>query len=161
MNNYFNRHEYDTGFSTKCPCEENFPKQIDKSTETDCLREIPSSGSYVKMLAFYTMESPDKRKFLTDQHQQTFQCWKSVHVPQKITMEDLTFSWYCLSYLKGYLVSNLLSFLKESYLSKFQCSFILRKAMARNIAYKWCLTLGKKRLIIKNKAFGALLTGLS
>ena len=34
MNNYF-----------KCPGEENFPKQIDKSTETDRLREIPSSGN--------------------------------------------------------------------------------------------------------------------
>ena len=45
MNNYFNGHEYNTGFFTKCPAEENFPKQIDKSTETDRLREIPSSNS--------------------------------------------------------------------------------------------------------------------
>ena len=96
MNNYF-----------KCPGEENFPKQIDKSTETDRLREIPSSGNLVKRLAFYTMESPDKSKILTDQHQQTFQFSKSVHVPRKITMDDLTFSRYCLSYLKGCLVSKL------------------------------------------------------
>ena len=45
MNNYFNGYEYNTGFSTKCPCGENFPKQIDKSTETDRLREIPSSDN--------------------------------------------------------------------------------------------------------------------
>ena len=45
MNNYFNGHEYNTGFSSKCPGEENFPKQIDKSTETDRLQEIPSSGN--------------------------------------------------------------------------------------------------------------------
>ena len=107
MNNHFNGHEYNTSFSTKCPGEENFPKQIDKSTETDRLREISSSGSEVKKLAFYTMESPDKRKLLTDQHQQTFQFSKSVHVPRKITMDGLTFSRYYLSYLKSCLVSNL------------------------------------------------------
>ena len=45
MNNYFNGHVYNTGFSIKCPGEENFPKQIDKSTETDRLQEIPSSGN--------------------------------------------------------------------------------------------------------------------
>ena len=45
MNNYFIGHEYNTGFSTKCPGEENPPKQINKSTETDYLQEIPSSGS--------------------------------------------------------------------------------------------------------------------
>ena len=107
MNNHFNGHEYNTSFSTKCPGKENFPKQIDKSTETDRLREISSSGSEVKKLAFYTMESPDKRKLLTDQHQQTFQFSKSVHVPRKITMDGLTFPRYYLSYLKSCLVSNL------------------------------------------------------
>ena len=45
MNNYFSRHEYNTGFSTKCTGEENFLKQIDKSTETDRLQEIPLSGN--------------------------------------------------------------------------------------------------------------------
>ena len=45
MNNNFNGHKYNTGSSTKCPGEENFPKQIDKSTETDRLQEIPSSGN--------------------------------------------------------------------------------------------------------------------
>ena len=45
MKYYFNGHEYNTGFSTKCPGEENFSKQFDKSTETDRLREIPSSGN--------------------------------------------------------------------------------------------------------------------
>ena len=103
MNNYFNGHEYNTGFFTKCPAEE-------KSTETDRLREIPSSNNYVKKLAFYTMESPDKNKFLTDQHQQTFQFSKSVHVPRKTTMDDLTFSWYCLSYLKSCLVATCRNF---------------------------------------------------
>ena len=107
MNNYFNGHKYNTGFFTKCPGEENFPKQIDKSAKTDRLRDIPSSGNQVKKLAFYTMESPDRSKFLTDQHQQTFQFLKSAHVPGKITMDDLTFSGYCLSYLKGCLVTNL------------------------------------------------------
>ena len=45
MNNYFNGHEYNTGFSTKWPGEENFTKQIDKSAKTDHLRDIPSSGN--------------------------------------------------------------------------------------------------------------------
>ena len=45
MNNYFNGHEYNIVFSTKCSGGENSPKQIDKSTETDRLREIPSSGN--------------------------------------------------------------------------------------------------------------------
>ena len=45
MNNYFSGHEYNTGFLTKCPGEENFPKQFDKSTVIDRLREIPSSGN--------------------------------------------------------------------------------------------------------------------
>ena len=39
MNNYFNGHEYNTGFSNKCAGDENFPKQIDKYIETDRLRE--------------------------------------------------------------------------------------------------------------------------
>ena len=45
MNNYFNGHKYNTGFSTKCPGDENFPKQIEKSTETDHLWEIPLSDN--------------------------------------------------------------------------------------------------------------------
>ena len=39
MNNYFNGHEYNTGFSNKCAGDENFPKQIDKYIETDRLRK--------------------------------------------------------------------------------------------------------------------------
>ena len=51
------------------------------------------------------MESPNKSKFLIDQHQKIFQFLKSVHL----------FSRYCLSYLKCCLVNNLQNFLKESY----------------------------------------------
>ena len=78
MINYFNGHEWNTGFSTKCPGEKNFPRQAEKSTKTVRLRKISSPGSYVDKLVFYTMESPDKSKFLINQYYQTFQ---NVHVP--------------------------------------------------------------------------------
>ena len=34
MNNHFNGHELNTGFSIECPGEKNFSKQSEKSTET-------------------------------------------------------------------------------------------------------------------------------
>ena len=39
----------------------------------------------------------------------------------------------------------------ERILSKYQCGFILGKAMVGNIVYKWCLKLEKKPLTIKIK----------
>ena len=63
MNNYFNGQEQNTGFSTKCPGEENFPKETGESTETVRLWKIFSLGNYVVNLVFYTMESLDKSKF--------------------------------------------------------------------------------------------------
>ena len=45
MNNYFIGNDYNTDFFIKRPGEENFPKHIGKSTETDRLQEIPSSGN--------------------------------------------------------------------------------------------------------------------
>ena len=68
MNNYFNGHEQNTGSSTKCPGEKNFPKQTEKSTETASLRKISCPGNYVEKLALYTMESTDKSKFLINRH---------------------------------------------------------------------------------------------
>ena len=68
MNNYINGHEQNTGFSAKCPGEENFTKQTEKSIETVRLWRISSLGNYVEKLVFYTMESQDKSKFLIDRH---------------------------------------------------------------------------------------------
>ena len=47
-------------FCTKCPDEENFPKQTEKLTETVRLQKISSPSNYVVKLVFYTMECPDK-----------------------------------------------------------------------------------------------------
>ena len=44
-----------------------------------------SPGNYVKKYVFYTMESPDKAKFLNYRDWQTFQFSKMLPMPQKKT----------------------------------------------------------------------------
>ena len=161
INNYFIGHEYNTGFSTKCPGAENFPKQIiDKSIETDRLRGNP----LIRQLG-------EKVCILHDgiSRQKQIPNWPtSANIPvfEKRTRASTNnygrFNIFSvLSKLFERLFSNQLVEFFQRILSKFQCSFILRKAMACNIAYKWCLKLERERLIIKNKSFGVLLTGLS
>ena len=65
-------------------------------------------------------------------------------------MDHSLFSRYCLKLFDRLLSKQLVEFF-ERILSKWQCGFILGKAMVRNIVYKWCLKLEKKPLIIKIK----------
>ena len=68
MNNYFNGHELNTGFSIECPGEKKLSKQSQKSTETARLWKISSPANYVEKLVFFTIESPDKSKLLINRH---------------------------------------------------------------------------------------------
>ena len=68
-------------------------------------------------------------------------------------MDHSTFSQYCLSCLKGFLVNNLKNFLKQSY-QKYKYGFILGKTIIHNIVYKWSLELEKKPVMIKIKRLG-------
>ena len=117
-----------------------FPKQTEKSTETVRLRKISSPGNYVEKLVFYTMEFPDKSKFLIDPRTS-----KNNYGPFNILP--------VLSKLFEILFSKQLVEFFERILSKCQCGFILGKAVVRNIAYKWWLKLEKKATNNKNNAF--------
>ena len=81
-----------------------------------------SPGNYVKKYVFYTMESPDKAKFLNYRDWQTFQFSKMLPMPQKKTkkknkktVDHSTLPQFCVSYLNSYLVNKSQNFLKESY----------------------------------------------
>ena len=74
-------------------------------------------------------------------------------------MDHSTFSWYCLSYLKGCIVNNLQNVLKESYRNVNVALYQERLLFAALFTNDACNL--KKATNNKNKAFGALLTNLS
>ena len=94
------------------------------------------------------MESPDKSKFLIDLHLKTFQFSNSMCEKNNYGRFNIL---PVLSKLLEMLFSKQVAKILERILSKCQCGFILRKAVARNLLTNDAWSLKKKLLIIKTK----------